>query len=92
MRIAVFDDHRIGIVASDDTLADVTGLLERYEQLGPEDLLPDLIEHFDELRPELERIAAKGGGTPFEFRTQLIEVLYQVRQEIFGAKRLVSLE
>jgi 2-keto-4-pentenoate hydratase/2-oxohepta-3-ene-1,7-dioic acid hydratase in catechol pathway len=64
MRIAVFDDHRIGIVASDDTLADVTGLLERYEPLGPEDLLPDLIEHFDELRPELERIAAKGGGTP----------------------------
>ena len=66
MRIAVFDDHRIGIVASDDTVADVTGLLERYEPLGPEDLIPDLIEHFDKLRPELERMAAQGGGTPLQ--------------------------
>ena len=37
-----------------------------YEPLGPEDLLPDLITHFDDLRPELERRAAAGGGKPLD--------------------------
>ena len=72
MRIAAFDDARIGVVANDDTVVDVTDLLQPYEPLGPEDLLPDLITHFDDLRPELERRAAAGrrqaarrGATPF---------------------------
>ena len=42
MRIAAFDDARIGVVANDDTVVDVTDLLQPYEPLGPEDLLPDL--------------------------------------------------
>ena len=64
MRIAAFDDSRIGVVANDDTVVDVTDLLQPYEPLGPEDLLPDLISNFDTLRPELERRAAAGNGTP----------------------------
>jgi 2-keto-4-pentenoate hydratase/2-oxohepta-3-ene-1,7-dioic acid hydratase in catechol pathway len=64
MRIAAFDDDRIGIVANDDTVVDVTDLMQRYDPLGPEDLLPDLIAHFDDLRPELERRTATGGGKP----------------------------
>ena len=66
MRIAAFDDARIGVVANDDTVVDVTDLVERYEPLGPEDLLPDLITHFEDLRPELERRAAAGGGKPLD--------------------------
>ncbi|MCC2630088.1 MAG: fumarylacetoacetate hydrolase, partial [Thermomicrobiales bacterium] len=64
MRIAAFDDARIGVIANDDTVVDATDLLQPYEPLGPEDLLPDLIAHFDDLRPELERRAAAGNGTP----------------------------
>src|SRR5918993_2200224 len=64
MRIAAFDDSRIGVVANDDTVIDVTDLLQPYEPLGPEDLLPDLISNFDTLRPELERRAAAGRVTP----------------------------
>jgi len=64
MRIAVFDDQRIGIVGNDDTMVDITPLVERYEPLGPEDYLPDLITHFEDLRHELERLAAAGAGTP----------------------------
>ncbi len=64
MRIAAFDDSRIGVVANDDTVVDVTDLLQPYEPLGTEDLLPDLISNFDALRPELERRAAAGHGTP----------------------------
>ena len=66
MRIAAFDDAKIGVVANDDTVVDVTDLLQPYEPLGPEDLLPDLITHFDDLRPELERRAAAGKGKPLD--------------------------
>src|SRR5919107_5243041 len=64
MRIAAFDEARLGVIANDDTVVDATDLLQPYEPPGPEDLLPDLIIHFDELRPELERRAAAGHGTP----------------------------
>jgi 2-keto-4-pentenoate hydratase/2-oxohepta-3-ene-1,7-dioic acid hydratase in catechol pathway len=64
MRIAAFDGGKPGIVASDDTIVDIGDLLARYDPLGPEDHLPDLITHFEELRPELDRRAAEGGGTP----------------------------
>jgi 2-keto-4-pentenoate hydratase/2-oxohepta-3-ene-1,7-dioic acid hydratase in catechol pathway len=62
MRIASFGEGRIGVVASDDTVVDVTDLLQQFEPLGPEDLLPDLITHFEQLRPELESRAAAGRG------------------------------
>jgi len=64
MRIVMFDEDRIGIVGNDETVVDITDLLEQFEPLGPEDLLPDLITHFDDLRGELERRAAAGGGLP----------------------------
>lgn len=66
MRIATFDNQRMGVVAKDDTMVDVTDLLEHYDPLGPEDLLPDLITHYGELKGELERRADAGGGTPLD--------------------------
>jgi len=62
MRIAAFDDGRLGVVGNDETIVDVSDLLQQYEPLDPADLLPDLITHFDDLRPELERRVAAGGG------------------------------
>lgn len=64
MRIVAFDDERLGIVGDDDTVVDGSDLLARYDPLDPADFLPDLITHFEELRPELERRAAAGGGKP----------------------------
>jgi 2-keto-4-pentenoate hydratase/2-oxohepta-3-ene-1,7-dioic acid hydratase in catechol pathway len=64
MRIASFDGGKPGIVASDDTVVGIGDLLQRFDPLGPEDALPDLIAHFDEIRPELERRAERGGGVP----------------------------
>ncbi len=64
MRVVAFDDERIGIVGNDETVVDVTDLVQRYKPLGPEDLLPDLIVHADELRSELSSRAAAGGGRP----------------------------
>ncbi len=62
MRIVVFDDQRIGIVGNDETIVDITNHLDQYEPPGPEYLVPDLITHFDELKPELERLESAGGG------------------------------
>jgi 2-keto-4-pentenoate hydratase/2-oxohepta-3-ene-1,7-dioic acid hydratase in catechol pathway len=64
MRIVAYDDARLGVVGNDDSVVDVTDLVQQYDPLGPEDLLPDLITHFASLRPELERRTAAGGGTP----------------------------
>jgi 2-keto-4-pentenoate hydratase/2-oxohepta-3-ene-1,7-dioic acid hydratase in catechol pathway len=64
MRIATFDNQRMGVVANDDTMVDITDLLQQYDPLGPEDLLPDLIAHWGELKAELESRAAAGGGKP----------------------------
>ncbi|HBY46869.1 MAG TPA: fumarylacetoacetate hydrolase family protein [Thermomicrobiales bacterium] len=64
MRVATFGDGMMGVVADDETVVEITDLLEQYEPPGPEHLLPDLIEHFDALRPELARRVAAGGGTP----------------------------
>jgi 2-keto-4-pentenoate hydratase/2-oxohepta-3-ene-1,7-dioic acid hydratase in catechol pathway len=64
MRIAAFDGGKAGIVATDDTVVDISDLVQQYDPIGPEDHLPDLITHFEELRPELERRAAEGGGKP----------------------------
>jgi 2-keto-4-pentenoate hydratase/2-oxohepta-3-ene-1,7-dioic acid hydratase in catechol pathway len=64
MRIAAFNGGTLGIVGNDDTVVDMTDLLQPFDPLGPGDLLPDLITHFGELKDELERRAATGGGTP----------------------------
>lgn len=64
MRIATFDDERIGVVANDDTVVDITDVLQQYDPLGPADLLPDLITHYADLKGELESRASSGGGKP----------------------------
>lgn len=66
MRIATFGDARIGVVANDETVADVTDLLEQFEPLGPEDLLPDLITHYDDLKGDLAARVNAGGGIPLD--------------------------
>jgi 2-keto-4-pentenoate hydratase/2-oxohepta-3-ene-1,7-dioic acid hydratase in catechol pathway len=66
MRIATFDDQRMGVVANDDTMVEITDLLQQYDPLGPEDLLPDLINHWGDLKAELENRAAAGGGKPLD--------------------------
>lgn len=66
MRIVAFDDGKLGVVGDDETVVEVTDLVQAYQPLGPEDLLPDLIAHFDALRPELERRVASGGGEPLD--------------------------
>ena len=64
MRIAVFDDHEVGVVGNDETLVTITDILDRYQPLGPEDYLPDLITHFPDIQSTLASRVASGGGKP----------------------------
>lgn len=64
MRIAMYDNDRIGVVTANDTVVEMNDLLEQYRPLGPEDLLPDLINHFDELKGEIENRSSSGQGKP----------------------------
>jgi 2-keto-4-pentenoate hydratase/2-oxohepta-3-ene-1,7-dioic acid hydratase in catechol pathway len=66
MRIAMADGSRIGVIAVDSSFVDVGDLLQQFDPLGPEDLLPDLITHFQELRDTLSQRVAAGGGVPLE--------------------------
>lgn len=62
MRIATYDDLQLGVVADDESMVDITDLIQPYDPIGPEDLLPDLITHYGELRGALEQRVADGGG------------------------------
>lgn len=66
MRIAMADGGRIGVIAVDSTFVEIGDLLQQFDPLGPEDLLPDLITHVQELRPTLEQRVAAGGGISLE--------------------------
>ena len=66
MRLVSYDDYRIGVLTDDDSVVDVTPLLpELPDELKPMRMLL-LIERWDALRPEAERLAAASGGAPLD--------------------------
>lgn len=62
MKLAVFDDARLGVVVA-DRVVDVTTAIEGRVPRGP-DLMPGVIEQFDVLRPVLESALAGGPSRP----------------------------
>ncbi len=63
MKLAFFDDFRLGVVA-DDQVVDVTDVVKDISRLGPQDVMRGLIERFDVLAGKLADAAAKGRGRP----------------------------
>ncbi len=61
MKIASFDDHRVGLV-EDGRLYDVTAALPAALQAVPAQRINWLIAHWDELQPALARERAASGG------------------------------
>jgi 2-keto-4-pentenoate hydratase/2-oxohepta-3-ene-1,7-dioic acid hydratase in catechol pathway len=62
MKLAFFDDFRLGVVKG-DAIHDVSGVVKDIPHVGPNDLISGLIAHFDLYRAKLEA-AATGSGTP----------------------------
>jgi len=55
MRLALFDDYRLGVVVGDQ-LADVTDALEEHDTEWPFVFVPRMIMHFDRIRPRIEQM------------------------------------
>ena len=62
MKLAFFDDFRLGIVKG-DTIHDVSSVVKDIPHVGPGDLISSLIARFDEYRAKLEAAVA-GAGMP----------------------------
>ena len=73
MRLALF--HRISEGATgavypglyfDDGVLDYQELVKEMDHHSPQSLMVDIIDHFDALRPDLERLARRGRRIPFQ--------------------------
>ena len=62
MKLAYFNDFRLGVVA-DDTVVDVTALVQDLPHRDRQDLMGGLIPVFDKYRARLAE-AARGKGVP----------------------------
>ena len=63
MRLAVFDNYRLGVVDG-DSVVDVTDALEYHDTDWPFAFIPKMIMSFDWLRPRIETLAASGRRIP----------------------------
>lgn len=59
------DDWRPGVVV-DGSVVDASPALKAFDQTPPEERMLDLIEHFDDLKPELDRLSASGSRVRFD--------------------------
>ena len=55
MKLALFDDYRLGVVEGDQ-LADVTNALDEHDTEYPFAFVPRMIMHFDRVRPRIEQM------------------------------------
>src|ERR671927_354724 len=63
MKLAYFDDYRLGVVTG-DSVVDVSGLVKDIPHTGPHNLISGLIERFADYRAKLEDTAARGQRIP----------------------------
>ena len=62
MRVCVYNDDRVGALASDSTIVDLTDLLP--EHTPGDERMNALIAHWDAVKPTAAERAAAGGGVP----------------------------
>ncbi|MSQ28587.1 MAG: FAA hydrolase family protein [Dehalococcoidia bacterium] len=63
MKLAYFDDFKLGVVKGDGVV-DVSAVVQGIPHSGPGDLMNGLIARFEEFRAKLEDAAAKGSAVP----------------------------
>ena len=62
MKIVRFNDDRIGVLKNENEVVDVSEVISHRTEKGSQRVIEEVIERFALLRPEFERIAAKGKG------------------------------
>ena len=64
MKLLYFDDFKLGVLKADNTIVDVSAVVQDIPHTGPGDLINGLIAHFDQYRAKLEDAVARGTGKP----------------------------
>src|SRR3989440_11234354 len=64
MKILYFNDFRLGVLKGDNSVVDVTAVVQDIPHVGPGDLINGLIERFSSYRQKLEQAVAQGHGGP----------------------------
>lgn len=64
MKILYFDDFKLGVLKGDNSVVDVSAVVQDIPHVGPGDLINGLIERFASYRGKLEQAAAQGQGVP----------------------------
>ncbi len=64
MKILRFNDDRIGILKNDSHVVDISAIISHREERGPQRTMEVLIENFDDLRGEIDRMVAASDGVP----------------------------
>lgn len=64
MKIARFNDDRIGVVKDDSQVVDVSEVIRYRVEKGPQRVVEEIIDRFEDYRKEFERIASRAPGEP----------------------------
>src|SRR6184192_1402166 len=64
MKLLYFNDFRLGVLKGDNSVVDVTAVVQDIPHVGPGDLMNGLIERFASYRSKLEQAVAQGQGVP----------------------------
>src|SRR5881394_1711257 len=64
MKILYFNDFRLGVLKGDNSVVDVTAVVQDIPHVGPGDLINGLTERFSSYRGKLEQAAAQAQGIP----------------------------
>ena len=64
MKILYFNDFRLGVLKGDNSVVDVTAVVQDIPHVGPGDLMNGLIERFSSYQQKLEQAVARGQGVP----------------------------
>src|SRR5436309_15916475 len=64
MKLLYFNDFRLGVLKGDNSVVDVTAVVQDIPHVGPGDLMNGLIERFSSYRQKLEQAVAQGQGVP----------------------------
>ena len=65
MKILRFNDDRLGVLKGADRVVDISAVISHREERGPQRTMEVLIENFDALRADIQRIVDIAEGAPF---------------------------
>src|SRR3984893_13350419 len=64
MKLLYFNDFKLGVLKGDNSVVDVTAIVQDIPHTGPGDLINGLIERFSSYRQKLEQAGAQGQAGP----------------------------